>query len=130
MKSISKNAVFVRSQLDLGDFNDDEKNTLPSLTDPSQDEPIEALVARMLRGEIVGRGEPQFDTNGDMPNEEVFARQSLMAKQGFDLADAAGIQKRAEKAIKGLKGKKAIPPAPKEEKTQEAPPGAPTDAKK
>lgn len=128
MKSISKNAVFVRSVLDLGDFNDDEKNTLPSLTDPSQDEPISALVARMLRGELVSHATPQFDTHGDMSPAEVFERQSEVTKEGFDLADAADIHKRAERAVRGITGKKPEAPMPKEEKPKEEAPKAPPDA--
>lgn len=119
MKSIKNNAVFVRSILDLGDFNDDEKDFGPSLTDPSQDEPIEALVARMLRGEIVGHGQPQFDTDADTSAEEIFERQSLTSKDGFDISDAPLIQKRAEKAIKGLKKAKEVPPTPEAEKPKE-----------
>ena len=103
MKSPTKQTIVVRSILDLGDYNDDEVNTEPSLTDPSQDEPIEALVARMLRGEIVGTSVPQFDTTSDTPPAEVYAAQSAVSKDGFDLADAPAIAARAEAAAASLK---------------------------
>lgn len=132
MKSIKNNAVFVRSILDLGDFNDDEKYDLtkePSLTDPSQDEPIEALVSRMLRGEIVGHGMPQFDMNDDMPSGEAFDLQAETSRKGFDLADAALIQKRAIRAIKALKKPKEVKPSTEGEKSGVEPPAAPPAAK-
>jgi len=106
--------IFVRSILDLGDYNDDEVNNEPSLTDPSCDEPIERLVGRMLRGEIVGSTAPQYDTDSSVDPEEVFANQSRIAKRGFDLSDAANIVHRANKAVKGLrkaKDKPAVSPA-------------------
>lgn len=123
MKSIKNNAVFVRSILDLGDYNDDERNTEPSLTDPSQDEPIEALVARMLRGEVVGNGMPQFDTEDDSSAEDVFSLQADTSKDGFDLADAPAIIKRGIKASKALKKEPKAPVVlPEAEKPQvEAP---------
>lgn len=129
MKNIIKNVVFVRSTLDLGDFNDDEKNLKPSLTDPSQDEPIEALVARMLRGEIVSRGMPQYDTDGSASAEDVFSRQSAVTKEGFDLADAPAILKRAQKADKAIRKAKEVPPTPEAEKPKGEAPKAPPAAK-
>lgn len=129
MSKKDKDTVFVRSVLDLGDFNDDERNTEPSLTDPSQDEPIEALVARMMRGELVGHGGVQFDTSGDETPAEVFSRQSIVTRDGFDLADAASIANRAKRAIESLKPVPAVPPVASKEPPKEEPPKALPDAK-
>lgn len=121
-----ENPVHVRSIYDLGDFNDDEVNNEPSMTDPSQDEPIEALVARMLRGECVSTGIPQFDTqDSSLSAEEIFARQSAMSKDGFDLADAATIQKRAEVALASIQPEVKAPPAEPEKPSSAASEAAP-----
>ena len=68
-----------RSITDLKDYNDDEVNREPSLTDPEQDEPIGKLVARMLRGEMVESRPVYYDEIGsERPVAEVFASQSIM----------------------------------------------------
>lgn len=107
---MKKQNVFVRSIYDLGDYNDDEINTLPSMTDPSQDEPIEALVARMLRGEMVGGGMPQFDTDSELDSDSVYRLQAETSKDGFDLSDIPAITKRGLRAAKALKKGEGTPP--------------------
>lgn len=127
---VKKPVIFNRSILDLGDFNDDEVNTEPSMTDPSQDESIESLVARMMRGELMSSGVPQFDTCSELDAAAIYDRQSETSKDGFDLSDAPLIQKRAARAIKALKD--VIPPKLAETPAKPAvvePKGAPVDAK-
>lgn len=126
----TKEKPFIRSIYNLGDFNDDEVNNEPSMTDPSQDEPIERLVERMMRGEIIGHGVPQFDTSSeDMTPEQMFSMQSEIKKDGFDLADAGSIKNRAEHAARRLKeaSKPSVPPQP--EKSKEEAPAPQKDGK-
>ncbi|WNK14112.1 MAG: hypothetical protein [Microvirus sp.] len=96
---------FVRTLWDMGDYNDDEKNTEPSMTDPSQDEPIEKLVARLVRGEMVNTSSVHYDTDGLAPG----ADPSLNAvnTSGFDLSDVPPLLDAAEQAAAALR---AAPP--------------------
>jgi len=120
------NKPFIRSIIDLGDFNDDEINTLPSMTDPSQDEPIEALVARMMRGELVSSSQPQYDTGSELDSESVFRLQAATSKDGFDIADAAPILERAKNGLSELKIAQAMPtPTPEPAPAPAAPQAAP-----
>jgi len=121
---------FVRSILNLGDFCDDEVNNEPSMTDPSQDEPIEKMVARMLRGEMMRGHVPVFDKIPEgMAPAQVFAMQPTTERDDFDLADsgpilAAGIE--AAKLFKaGLKPPTSAPaPAPAAAPAPAVPPPA------
>lgn len=118
----------VRTIFRLGDYNDDEENLEPSMTDPSQDEPIERLVERMMRGENVSAMVPQFDTTSDLTPAQVFDLQSEVSKDGFDLADAAPIMERAADAAEALKPAPQPSVPPSEEKpvsgAVEAPPAS------
>lgn len=104
---------FVRSLANMGDFNDDEVNNEPSMTDPSQDEPIEKLVARLVRGEMVSTGQVHFDTDGLKPGEAPVL--SPVHASGFDLADAPPLLDAAERAAAALRAAQpspaALPPA-------------------
>ena len=108
-----KPTVFVRSILDLGDFNDDEVNTEPSMTDPSQDETIQSLVARLMRGEVLGSSVPQFDVEAGAKPADVFATQSHMERDGADIADMGPIMAAGVAAAEALKAVGTpLPPAP------------------
>lgn len=104
--------VFFRTPFNLGDFNDDEVNLEPSKTDPSADEPIEKLVERMLKGELVNTRNVSYDTEistGDAPGE-VFDRLPVQERDGFDISDAAPILEGAAATLASLEPK--APPAP------------------
>lgn len=127
--------IFVRSILDLGDYCDDEvkPSQEKSLTDPSQDEPIERLVARLLRGEAVASIIPTYDGEKGEAPADLIAQQSVAEREGFDLSDvppviAAG--KRAEKALKKGKKPEATPPMEKPEKPKEKAPEPSPEAPK
>lgn len=128
-KKIEK--IIVRSVIDLGDYNDDEikPSKEPSLTDPSQDEPIERLVVRLLRGESVASIIPAYDSqDGSVKPEDLMSQQSIAEREGFDLADVPPVIKageRAAKALKKVKKPEVIPPAEKQEKPKEEAPKAP-----
>jgi len=101
----------MRSVFDLGDYNDDEVYDLelePSLTDPSQDETIESLVARMVRGELVGKGAPIYDE----PEAAAAGSVPVTERDGFDLADAPVILDAAKAASDALKAPVLEPVAP------------------
>lgn len=124
-KVICPSAVFIRSQLELGGYCDDELNTEPSMTDPSQDEPIEKLVARLMRGEISARS-PEFDVESGVDPDSAIAAMSDTEKDGFDLADAAAIAARGKNALDEVKKAKASPkPAKVAEKPKEEAPEPP-----
>lgn len=96
-----KEKIFVRSILDLGDYNDDTINNEPSMTDPEQDEPIQKLVARLIRGEAVASKQVYYDEIGpETALPEVFAAQSVTERDGFDIADAPAILAAAAAAVK------------------------------
>jgi len=83
--------VFVRGLMDLGDFNDDEKDFGPSMTDPSQDEPIEALVARMMRGEVMAHSQASYDVPPGTSVAEAFSAQPIVERDDFDISDSGQI---------------------------------------
>lgn len=105
---------FVRSIYNLGDYNDDEVNDQPSMTDPSQDEPIEKLVARLLRGEQVSGSVIHYDTDDITPKGVAGAFESLPPQEcdGFDIADAGPILDAARDAIAAATPAPASVPAP------------------
>lgn len=117
-----------RSVNDPGDYQDSESNFGPSLTDPSMDEPIEKLVARMMRGEIVGGISPQYDVPENMTPEQAFIAQPITERGDFDLADAPAIVKRGQEALealkKGQKSKEAEKPQEAKQPVQEPAPKA------
>jgi len=126
MADKKKPAVFVRSIYNLGDFNDDEVNTERSMTDPSQDEPIDKLIARMLRGEQVRTGATHFDSDGLPPGQAPTLNPT--AASGFDLADVPVILDAAEQAAAALKA--APPPAAAPAATPPPPAGEPLPSDK
>lgn len=92
-----------RSITDLGDYHDNEVNTLPSCTDESQDEPIEKLVARMLRGDIGGSAaqvQYQFGPSDDV--EDAFKALQPQEIDGFDISEVPSIIANAKASIKAL----------------------------
>lgn len=100
---------FVRSIYDLGDYNDDEVNNEPSMTDPSQDEPIDKIVARLLRGEQVNGSSVAYDTeisNADGVRN-AFDGVPHHERDGFDIADAPVILDAAKATLAD-----AAPPVP------------------
>lgn len=97
-----------RSIVDLLDYNDDEVNNLPSLTDPSQDEPIEKLVNRLLRGEQVSTTPIHFDSDGLPPGVPPTLNQ--VNQSGFDLSDVPPLLDEAAKALEAdSKASKPLP---------------------
>lgn len=73
-----------RSITDLKGYNDDEVNTLPSLVDDSEYEPLESIIARCQRGELIGvRDTGYFEYSGDFNDDAVldqeFYEQDLTA---------------------------------------------------
>ena len=105
-----------RDIANLGDFNDDERNIEPSMTDPSQDEPIERLVERMVRGELIATNKPRYDFEEGLQDGPgaAFAAMPVHTRDGFDISDAPVILARAEAAVKELDAAKTSePPAPK-----------------
>lgn len=111
--------MWFRSILDLGSFCDNEVNNEPSLTDPTQDEPIHKIVERLCRGEAVGAVQPVYDsTDPAATPEQLFAAQPPVERDGFDLADVPAILEAGAAAVAALKeGGTKVPPAP--EKPQE-----------
>lgn len=104
----SKN--FFRTPFNLGDYNDDEINLLPSETDPSQDEPIEKLVARMVRGEQIGGGRPiTFDLENGKWKPDQGISVPIQERDGFDIADAAPIIEAGQAAQAELDAAKPAP---------------------
>jgi len=97
----------IRSILDLKDFNDDEVNTEKSMTDPEQDEPIGALVARMMRGEQVSFREASYDKLDGLSVDQAFASIPEVSRPGFDIADSQAIVEAAQKAQADLDAAKA-----------------------
>lgn len=97
-----------RSIADLQAYTDPEPPGFrePSMTDPSDHEPIERLVGRMVRGEIRG-GSPveAYDGFLDTPEavEEAMANQPVYERAGFDLADAAAVLHEGDKALRTLR---------------------------
>lgn len=116
-----------RSVFDLGDYNDNEVNNEPSLTDPSQDEPITKLVERLLRGEVLSKGSMQFDdmVPGESP-EAAIDRLDITRQDGFDLADVPAVMQRAAEAAEGLKNEQKGPKEEPEKKSA-TPPEAPKE---
>jgi len=91
------------------DYCDHEVNNEPSMTDPSQDESINDLVARMLRGELVGGTSVYYDSDkGVSQGEPTLAPQNV---SGFDLADVPPVLERGEAAAAELKAPPASDPA-------------------
>lgn len=119
---------FVRSLANMGDYNDDEVNNEPSLTDPSQDEPIEKLIARMLRGEQVRTGSVHFDTDGLEPGQEPSL--NPVNASGFDLSDVPDILDAGEQAAAALKAAPPAPAAPPSAAAQKPPDEPPGEAGK
>lgn len=102
-----------RSIMDLHDYNDDEVNTLPSLTDPSADEPIEKLVAKLIRGEILNMGSPGYDDlQPGVSDSEAFDGLSPSSRDGFDLADIPPAVEAAREALQSLKNEQKAPKEP------------------
>lgn len=122
---------FVRSTFNLGDFNDNEVYDLekePSLTDPSQDETIQELVDRMVRGELLGNTKRlAFDITDKNAQGDPFEALPATSVQGFDLADAPVILERGNQAVSELKKPKGSKVAKPIEKPQEGP--LPVDSK-
>jgi len=89
-----------RDIANLGDFNDDTRIMEPSMTDPSQDETIDALVARMLRGELMNSAPVSYDFEEGTKNApgDVFDSVPVQHRKGFDIADVAPILDAAKAA--------------------------------
>jgi len=109
---------FIRSIYRLGDFNDNEVYDLekePSLTDPSQDETIQDLVDRMIRGELLQNTKvPQYDITDENAQGDPFAALPVTATDGFDLSDAPVILDSAAQALSDLNKPAPVPVVPKE----------------
>lgn len=121
-----KCGLYIRSILDLGDFNDDEVNNEPSMTDPSQDITIDDLVKKMLRGEPVAGSSVSYDT--EITNAEglttAFQSVPVQNTSGFDIADVAPILDKVSATIAELDKNAPEPVAPPVPPAPEAPPEA------
>ena len=86
-------------------FSDAEDYTnVPSQTDSSQYEPIESLIKRVMRGEVVHMKEGQYENDGVADMEEAFDRLDPTTSPGFDMADAYEMsQELAEKQSQAVK---------------------------
>lgn len=104
--------VRFRSNYNLGDYNDDETGFAPSITDSSGYEELSDMVKKFLRtGNIPslnGRGVPVYTVGDDVDPERAIAEMDVTRTEGFDLADAAFIRQRGEKAVSDLKTSKQI----------------------
>lgn len=70
-------------------FSDAEDYTdVPSQTDASQYEPIESIIKRIERGEVVHMKDGLYENDGDVGMEEAFDRLDPTTTPGFDLSDA------------------------------------------
>lgn len=100
---MTREDVPFRSITDLKGFSDVELNFDPSETDSSQYEPLESLISRMMRGEIIpGNGFDDFDVRSD--TEDPWSTEDITQTDGFDLADVQPIldkvrQKPAQKEV-------------------------------
>lgn len=122
----TKNITQFRSISDLKGYCDHEVYDLekePSLTDPSQDESIESLVARMLRGEMVGSKTPVFD---DIGEGDPFGALPPQEKDGFDISDAGPILEAAAATLADIAPTQSVPPSVAVQPTP-APTPAPAD---
>ena len=112
--------TFFRSHSNLGDYNDDEINNLPSKTDPSQYESIQDLLNKALRGEKMNTSALTFD---DVPeNADPEHILPINERRDFDLSDVAQEKARIENAVVNgtLKMSKApVKPANEPEKKPE-----------
>lgn len=107
---------FFRTPFNLGDFNDDTRILEPSMTDPSQDETIDQLVSRMMRGELLAAANATYDFEEgtkDAPGD-AFAALPIHTRQGFDIADVAPILDAAAKAAASAPVPPVAPEPPKE----------------
>lgn len=121
---------FVRHIYDLGDFNDDEVNNEPSLTDPEQDEPIARLLDKMLKGQAVNGSNVVFDDIDGKSDDEALAGLDPTEVKGFDLADAPEILEAAKAAQAELDKPAPVPaPKPAEPEVTPAPPPVPDQGK-
>lgn len=111
-----------RSVANLGNFNDDEVNNEPSMTDPSQDETIEQLVNRMMRGELLASIATHHTVAAETPLKEAFESLPATEADGFDLSDAPVILERGKEALKASKQPKEPPAAPKPPEKEEKKP--------
>jgi len=93
----------IRSIVNLQGYCDYTINNEPSMTDPSQDETIEDLVARMMRGEQVQGSTPVYDYPNGVKPEEALNSLPAVERSGFDIADAPGIIAAATSAADALK---------------------------
>ena len=85
--------LFIRSIFNLGDFNDNEKNSGVSLTDPTDNASTEALITKLLNGEsLQARYVPEYDIPTGMSNEEAFTKIDITKNGDFDLSDVARIR--------------------------------------
>lgn len=80
-----RKSIKPRTQLDLGDFNDNTLITEPSVCDPDQSESIQYLLEKC----ITGRAKLHFDVGAGMSTSDAVAGLSPTEQDGFDLADAA-----------------------------------------
>lgn len=110
---------FIRSIINLGDYCDHTVIKEKSMTDPSQDEPIQRLVARMMRGEQVATAQVKYDDikPGATP-EEIFRSMSQTFSKDFDISDAPAIIERAQRALDELKKAAGTKPSPEPQKPQ------------
>lgn len=96
---------------DLKGFNDNERDFSPSLVDDTQYEPIETLVGRMIRGEIVKPvGDISYEISAQDDLGKAFESQSVVEREDFDLSDSVSVLASANQALKDLKSSKSAEP--------------------
>lgn len=86
--------------------SDKENFTQPSLTDPSEYEPLESLLARCLRGDFskVVSNDGGFDENAS--DDEILADLQPQEMESFDISDRTELDHLMANAVKKEKIKK------------------------
>lgn len=100
-----------RSITDLKAFSDAEKSDKPSMTDPSQYEPLESILQRCQRGELVfdaSKGWYEFDGNDVQNVDDILDREEPEDDLTFIDDQAEAIFKASQESLK----KSGTPPTP------------------
>lgn len=115
-----KNKLFFATPYDLGDFNDDEINTKPSMTVPNQVEPIAVIIERLAQGLPVTMLDSYYESEGKFSDDEY---EGDITGDNFDMTDAKNFsrymkrkQKQNEANQQNLK-RDEVTEAPKQERS-------------
>lgn len=86
--------------------SDKENFTQPSLTDPSEYEPLESLLMRCLRGDYSKVVENNDGFDEDASDDEILADLQPQDMESFDISDKTELDHLAANAVKKEKEKK------------------------